>query len=79
MTRDKRLRKDVTVIGVAVLALFGAWFFVAWCYMILAGIVHDSWWHQVPVMGYRVALRISGVLVLMAAVGSVVKACLTKE
>jgi hypothetical protein len=44
------------------------WILNAWYFMVFIGIVH-SWWLLVPVMGFHVALILSGLVVAAIFVG----------
>lgn len=37
---------------------------LAWSLMITAGILHASWWHAMPTLGYHTASLVTGVLLL---------------
>lgn len=62
--RSRRERRITGTLHLAATGL-GAGAVLSWLLMILTGIVHGSWWHLVPTLGYGTAFLITGMLFVM--------------
>ena len=46
------------------------WIAASWGEMIFIGVLHDQWWNLMPAMSYKVALIITGIIMLARCAGA---------